>query len=378
MGIATRRGSAAALLAAGAMVFTPLAATAADDSNPIDIDGNVDVSDEAETPDIWRFANYDRITTAIEAMERTNNLWGDTVIIATAGDFADALAAAPLADELNAPILLDNPYTAAVDPRVSAAIQAEGFDNVIIVGGTDVFGESYYNSVDAIPGLFDIGRFAGVNRYQTAVSLAQAAIDVDWTNNRELQNANIFLADGTDYADAVSAGAAAANHSGVVLLTRGSAGLDSATYNAITGENGGFQGWWVPNHSAIISVGGPATTAAAIGHLNDPIEVDDSVVGANRYETAVMVAEEYVPGAVNYAIASGRGYADAVVAGAYAANVDGPLLLTQNDNLPQVVEDYFNDFERAAAAENVFLFGGLDSVSRGVSVELTNLRWNRY
>ena len=36
------------------------------------------------------------------------------------------------------------------------------------------------------------------------------------------------------------------------------------------------------------------------------------------------------------------------------------------------------DFLRAERAENVFVFGGLNSVTMGVSNELAALRWSRY
>lgn len=369
MGISTRRG-AAALLAAGAMVLAPLSATA-DDSTIIDVDGPAEITVPGG-PNIYRFANYDRVTTAIEAMQRTNGVWGDTAIIATTATYQDALAATPLADVLDAPILLNAPGD-TLDPRVAAALHGEEISKIIILGGSDVFSEAFVDSVEANGFTFD-ARVNGVNRYQTAVALAREAIYRD--EEGVLNNANIFLADGTDFADALAAGAAAANHSGVVLLTKGSTGLDSATYNAITGENGGWNDWWLENHSSMIAVGGPARAAAAIGHQEDPLEIHDAVVGADRYETAVMLAAKYVPFAETYTIASGEKFPDAVVAGAFAGNVDGPLLLTQETNLPRVVEAYLSAPERRETVDAVVVFGGTNSVAPSVSREVANLPWD--
>src|SRR5699024_3759068 len=115
-------------------------------------------------------------------------------------------------------------------------------------------------------------------------------------------------------------------------------------------------------HNSTIAVGGPAAAAVAAGWHGEPVEVNDAVVGANRYETAVMLASEYVAGASNAVIASGENFPDGVVAGAYASNVDGPLLLTKEGNLTKVTKQYLednrNDFNGTLGETgNIFVFG---------------------
>ena len=389
MGNFTRRG-AAALLAAGAMVVTPLAtANASDIDETIDIDGPVEIAVE-KGPDIWRMASYDRVATSIEAAERSDSMWGagydvpdmyagaKVAILASTQSFTDSLAAAPLADELNAPIILNGP--GGLDGRVKAHLLSHGYDAVILAGGSDVLPASVVNELNAA-GLF-ADRAAGANRYQTAIALAGNAIWVDSYNEvPSLNNANVFLASGQDFADALAAGPAAAAHSGVVLLTKGSEGLDSQTFEALTNwTNPDFDfdtPWGPTNHAMTIAIGGPAVAGAAAGWLADPVQVHESVVGANRYETAVLTAEAYVPhSSGNYVIASGQNFPDAVVGGAYAANVDGPLLLTQENNLPKVVRDYFAVNGVREQVENIIVFGGTNSVSMTVSQQVANLPWN--
>lgn len=390
MGNYTRRG-AAALLAAGAMVVTPLAAAnAADRDDMINWDGAPEI-DREYGPNIWRFASYDRVATSIEAAKRADDMWGADgesgpdysggkfAILATTSHFSDSLAAAPLADELNAPIILNGP--GGLDGRVKQHLLAYGFDGVILAGGSDVFPASVVTELNAA-GLF-VDRAEGANRYQTAIALAGKAIEVDaYEEEPELRQANVFLASGMDFADALAAGPAAANHSGVVLLTKGSEGLDSKTYEALTDwTNFDFDidyGDPTQNHGHLIGIGGPAVAGAANGWLADPVELNETVVGANRYETAVLVAEAYIPHSNNgsYVIASGEKFPDAVVAGAFAANVDGPLLLTQENNLPKVVEDYFTADGVREQVEDVIVFGGNNSVSPSVSLEVINLPWD--
>lgn len=375
MGKFTRRSGAALL--AGAMVLTPLAAHADDDSMPI-IDGEVDVVGE-NAPEIWRFAGSDRVTTAVEAAERTNGVWGNTVIIANTQVFADALAAAPLADVIDAPVLLSNPGSS-----ISAATMAyinddeNGVENVILVGGRDVFTEAAHAQLDAaVDG--EVSRVQGANRYQTAVELAIEAYWASAANEEDpLFEPNIFLASGTDFPDALAAGAAAANHGGVVLLTKGDEGLDSYTFAALSGALEGVDDDFLVNAPDIIAIGHPAADAAEAGWLADPVEVDQVVAGANRYETAVLAATAFEPAAgyENFVIASGEQFPDAVVGGAYAANVDGPLLLTQENNLPRVVENFFAADGRRESVENIMVFGGNNSVAPSVSLEVANLPWD--
>lgn len=389
MGTFTRRGVGAALLAAGAMVFTPLAANAADRDELINWDGAPEIDPEYG-PNIWRFASYDRVATSIEAAKRADDMWGadgesgpdysraKVAILATTSSFSDSLAAAPLADELNAPIILNGP--GGLDPRVLAHLKSYGFDGVIIAGGSDVFPASVVATLNA-NGLF-ADRAEGANRYQTAIALAGKAIEVDaYEWEPELREANVFLASGLDFPDALAAGPAAANYSGVVLLTKGSEGLDSVTYAALSDwTNFDFDldyGDPTQNHGHLIGIGGPAVAGAAAGWLADPVELNETVVGENRYETAVLTAKAYVPvtqGAV--VLASGEKFPDAVVGGAFAANVDGPLLLTQENNLPNVVRNYFAEDGVREAVTDVIVFGGNNSVSPAVSVQVANLPWN--
>lgn len=368
MGKFTRRSGAALL--AGAMVLTPLAANADDDSQPI-IDGTPEIS-VPDGPDIYRFAGPDRVTTSVEAAERTSGIWGDTAIIANTDVFADALAAAPLADVIDAPVLLSKPGNSISSATLAYA--SANFSKVILVGGRDVFGEGAVSQLQTA-GL-TVERVQGANRYQTAVELAAEAIY--WDEEGVLDNPNIFLADGTNFPDALAAGAAAANHSGVVLLTKGSAGLDSYTFAAITGNMEGVDYDPIANHADIIAVGGPAAAGAAAGWLADPVETDQDVIGANRYETSVLAAKAFEPagGYENYVIASGQNFPDAVVGGAYAGNVDGPLLLTQENNLPNVVADFLSDPFRRESVERVMVFGGQNSVSPSVSLEVSLLPWD--
>ncbi len=360
MGKITRRGALAASAAIAVALGGAVGASADVDGSPIDIDHDPENVERLTGPAIYRFADEDRVGTALQAARLTNLPWGNTAIIATSEDFSDALAAAPLADLIDAPVLL-NKSSSALRGDVLNYLKDNGFDEVILVGGTDVFGNSVRTQIETA-GL-TVDRVEGANRFQTALQLAERAVA---QGGEAYETTNVFLADGRNFPDALAAGAAAAENDGVVLLTNGSDRIDAYTYQALTA--GSFQ-----THESIIAIGGPAAAAAEAGYQGDPIEVNHEVIGENRYETATLTAEEYVGDAANFVVASGENYPDAVVGGAYAANVDGALLLTKQDSLTNVTADYLESIR--LDVDNVFVFGGPASVAPSVSVEIDNLDW---
>lgn len=389
MGKFTLRGAVAGVAAvATALSMVATSALANTTGDPIDIDGPpaVVTSDE---PHIYRFAAADRVGTAVQAALRTNaSHWGDTVIIANTEVFADALAATPLADVLNAPVLLNKPGNSLSGQVASFLQQRPQFTNAIVLGGTDVFGAGMTSGLLSAGKIDNVNRIAGTNRYQTAVQLAVATIAADQASDSpeiDLLDANIFMADGTNFPDALAAGAAAAEHNGVVLLTKGAQGLDSQTFGAINLTDYGQQlgQLWknFAENSSVITVGGPAAAGTAAGWQSDPVEADLDIVGSDRYDTAVKLAERFFdfadiyqagrPGYITFA--SGEKFADGVVAGAYAANADGPLLLTRHSSLSQVNKPYLEGLRLQIS--KVFVFGGPDSIAPVVNQQIADLNW---
>lgn len=364
MGKITRRGSVAATAAlAATLAFgTAAAADVVTDPGP----GGPDSADST------RFADRDRIGTAIKAYQDPGADWGNTAIVAYHMDYADALAAAPLADAYNAPIFV-NP-TNALDARVADVL--DDFDNVIIVGGEGVISAGVEASIDAIvPNVYRLG---GAHRYATAILIAEHLryLDRDAFDGAELDaeyewNDEIFLTTGLDFADALAAGAAAGEAGGAVLLT-GNGGLDRTTFDYLT---------FTYNTGKITTVGGPADRAARAGYEGVGITVDQSYVGDDRYETATLLAEGEFdidgPTDVNVAgdiftVASGLTFADAVVAGGYAANADGPLLLTfPHTELSQPTADYLTDY--LGEGDEVVVFGGPAAVGLDVQAQIDEI-----
>lgn len=293
------------------------------------------------------------------------------IIIARSDDYADAIAATPMADILNAPVLI-NP-TASLDDRVkneikrlAATATGEGRVRVHLLGGTNALSHDVENAIDGVLGnSVSTFRYQGIDRFQTATTIANATLfwygGPDGVGSKK--DLNVYLTTGRDFADALSAGPAAANNDGIVLLTDGDkldrrGFTDDFLVNLRTIVN---EAWKTQlNTSEIIAVGGPSARAAA----NEDIRLAKSYVGADRFATAALTARgEFklvdktdTVGVDNYAVVSGVTYADALVASSFIANADGPLLLSRNDSLPAVTKAYLVD--AVDSNDRVFTFGG--------------------
>lgn len=111
--------------------------------------------------------------------------------------------------------------------------------------------------------------------------------------------------------------------------------------------------------------------------LNTPLEITDApvaarVAGADRYSTAVEVSariQPFAPDEGTVYLASGLTFPDALGAGALAAQIGAPVLLTDPNSLPQVVAD---ELTRLMPAE-VIIVGGAGAVSSSVFAAVENL-----
>ncbi|NCD18253.1 MAG: cell wall-binding repeat-containing protein, partial [Actinobacteria bacterium] len=271
---------------------------------------------------------------------------GINIIVARSDDYSDALAATPLADVLDAPVLI-NP-TDELDPRNAAEIArlAGDRDSVVVhlLGGTNALSAAVETAIDDIAGVGGTTRLQGIDRYETAVNIAWVTVqNYAIESGATLENVNPYVTTGINFPDALAAGAAAAANDGVVLLTKGEA-LDSRgfTEDFLVDLNDWVahtEFWWDVNTTETFAVGGPAHRALV---AND-IRFVEAYDGADRYETATLAAEGTFGDPSFFAVVSGMNYPDAVVASAYIANADGPLLLSAPDALTPVTAAYLAD-----------------------------------
>lgn len=257
---------------------------------------------------VGRIAGDDRRLTAIEVSraDYADGAAGGAVL--TRDDlFADALAGTPLAVEVDGPLLTTSPD--GLDEVVLDELRRvlpEGGE-VLVLGGPDALPGSVDD--DLAGAGYAPRRVFGATRFETSVAIAEELGDPP------LQ----LLTTGLQFADALTAGTAAAANDGAVLLTDGeSAHAAVAAYlDAHPGDR--------------VAVGGPAAAA----HTGV-----DALVGENREATAVLVADRFFDAPKAVGIARLDVFADALAGGAYAARTGGPLVLTATASLPDVTAQY--------------------------------------
>ena len=282
-----------------------------------------------------RVSGGDRTATAVEVAEeyvrRVAAAGGDvdTVIVATSRRFADGLAASSLAGKVQAPILLTDPDR--LSGTVAGFIERHEISHVYVMGGTEAVSLEAERSLEALDAVQALTRLGGADRYETSVLIAREVGIPEAFCNRNKRT--VLLATGTEFADALAAAPVAAVGPHPLLLTEPDA-LPPKVRSYL--RNSSDYGWV---HNVVV-VGGENAVSARVAR--DIAGMGLRVVrvgGADRYETAVRLAEHAVFAAASppgrclgnrrVGVADGTRFADALVAGPLLAYVRGTTLLVQ-------------------------------------------------
>ncbi len=283
-------------------------------------------------PGMSRLSGADRFATAVAISQASfPNGGAGAVVLARGDDYPDALVGASLAAAKNAPVLLTVGDALSSDTATEVQRVLAPGGTVYILGGLESVPDSVATEVTGLG--YNVVRYAGANRFATAVQVADALNDPS----------TVLLASGTNFPDALSAGAAAAKAGGVVLLT------DGSTLPAETSA------YLAAHATKVYAIGGPAAAADSAA---------TPLVGTNRYETSLDVAQLFFsnPGVLGFA--SGEAFPDALAGAALLAHQGAPLILTAPTALPAVVDTYLVSL--AGTSTTAFIFGGDNAVSPSV------------
>ena len=326
-------GGGAAAPPSGFVPF-PADQTPTDRANTCGLPGRVD-----------RVAGADRLQTAALASRRTFGVTRN-VVLATAGDFPDALAATPLAASLDAPLLL---VGQELGPDALRELDRTGATDAYLVGGIGVLPEAIADALRAL-GL-EVTRLAGPDRYATAAAVASEV---------RAPGGLAFIASGERFPDALAAGPVAAARRAPILLTPRDA-LPNPTLGVLAQLGIG---------DAVVVGGSNAVADAVLGGLPSP----ERVAGPDRFATAVALAEHGLAHGLTpdeVYLASGAGFADALAAGPTAAAGEwgaqprGPLLLLGQDTAASTTTlEWLRD--HATLVERALLFGGSAAIDPAV------------
>ena len=317
--------------------------------------GGGTVTPEPEDPD--RIEGGDRVDTSIDASEDLFPNGTDAVVLANCERYTDVLTANPFAIQIKAAALFT--YKDKLPEKTLKEIERLGAKKIYISGGYDAVSKKVVDEL--INKGYDVFRFDGVNRYDTARKIA--------IKIRENGNKNVAeLASGENYPDALSMTSMAVKDNAPILLTKKDsipsytkqalaewdietikiAGLDEAISNNVEKQ--------IKNGFAI------EENNKKDSNVYDGAKVVSRFGGKDRYETSTVIAKESYPNSELGVYATGEKFPDALIAGNYAGRKKAPVLLVKKDTLPESVKKYTAN----SKIEKATIIGGSKAVSDNV------------
>ncbi|UWG96979.1 cell wall-binding repeat-containing protein [Dehalobacter sp. DCM] len=278
------------------------------------------------TADSTRLSGANRIETALDIASAST--WGTTVVLAASdnANLVDALAAAPLAAQENAPILITS--KASLNAAVKAKIAALGATKVYIVGAIS---DAVAAEVDAMTGV-DIVVLKGAGRQATA----------DKVNALLTSPAGTFVVGFNAVPDALSIASYAAKNKYAIMLAN---------------ADGTFSGTAVGATKYI--VGGTAKVADITGYTR--------IAGADRYATNSAVANTLTYAYDRVYVANGTTGVDALSVAPLAAKYNAFVALTNGSSV--AAASVVN--AKLASTSLVVAVGGTSAVTTAVAAQLT-------
>lgn len=189
-------------------------------------------------------------------------------------------------------------------------------------------------------------RVGGADRYAVAVAVSQAA----YPEGSDVA----YVVAGTGFADALSAGPAAAEEGGPLLLTPGDSLAPSVAAELRR---------LAPDR--IVVVGGPASVSQAVLSQLGAIAPTDRVSGGDRYEVSrALAAKVFTEGSWRAYVATGATFPDALSAGASAGATGSPVVLVRGS--AAALDDATRRTLTDLGVGSIRITGGVASVSAAV------------
>ena len=295
--------------------------------------------------DVTQIAGADRFVNADLIAKQAYPSGTGTVYVTNGYNYPDALSAGPVAVRDHAPILLTTPTSLPSD--VVSTINTLNPTNIIVLGGINSVSDSVFSTLQ---GLVDdpshVTRIGGADRFDASRNLAETFGTAT----------TVFISNGFNFPDALSAGPAASTVNAPVLLVNGpSSSLPAATLQLFTDLG----------TTHVVIAGGPNSVSPAIESQLDSLFGGANVTrlgGADRYEASKNINAAYftsVPGAM---IATGENFPDALAGGAYAGSLGEPLYTVHHDCIPTSTSAAL----ASIGVNSLVLLGGINTLNNSV------------
>ena len=290
-------------------------------------------------PAAVRIAGGNRISTALTTANKLKEVLGvekfDTILVANAMNFPDALSGSYLAAAAKAPILLYAAGQSTVTDYIKANLSDGG--TVYILGGESSVPSSM---IDLLGGIH-CERVSGSGRWATSLAIIAKADEILGTKPNK-----ILICDGTGFADSLSASATGLP----ILLVNGKGTLREDQKAYLESVRG----------AELYAIGGVNTITPDLLKELDAYDANgaERVYGSGRELTSAAVAKTFFPEAKTAALASSLDFPDGLSGGPVAFAMNAPLLLTR-ENKEAAAKDYVN----SKGITSGYIIGGEKAVS---------------
>jgi putative cell wall-binding protein len=199
-------------------------------------------------------------------------------------------------------------------------------------------------------------RLSGQNRYQTARRIAEQYC--------QGFTANVVLASGNGFADALSAGVLAHQLDAPILL------VDSTAEGSTEALD--YMDKHLEKTGTVTIIGGESAVGAALKDQLNRMGYTriNQIGGQDRYDTANRLYQELdVVKGTPVVISSGEDYPDALAISSFAAYNEWPVLLVRKDELPEAVRQLL----LAGQPSNIYLTGGTGAIASDVEKQIQSI-----
>lgn len=317
---------------------------------------------------VQRLAGSDRLGTMSQIVSAGwANGSSQTVVLASAENWPDALSASPLAGTLHCPVVTTS--ASHLSGEAAAQIARVGATKAYVLGGTAAISDSVLNSLRAI-GVEPV-RLAGAERVATGIEAYKQA------KAAGASSSTCILSASTSYADALAISPYAYASGSPIFLANADGSLSASVIDAM--KNGGFK--------SVIVLGGTGfagsikdsvarQAAAAIGGTWPRIAGADRVETSkliSYWETGLATGSSVQPNVSltwdKPAVAYAWNFPDALASVSVCGVGKSPVLLVDN-SIATTISATIGTFAHDASA--LYVLGGTAVVSDGVAVTVAS------
>ncbi len=296
----------------------------------------------------------------------------DAVVLIRSDDLVEGLSGAPLAAQLNAPILLTP--TDHLDANVLTEIKRliDPTDPVVMLGREKALSENVADQLRAA-GFKNIQRDGGPERTATSALIALHLQSLEPATIHEAFIANAYVpADALSSSSPASIKAPTSTRKPVLLTAPDRLSPEMQTYlNAH------------PNLTKIFIAGGIKAVGSAVEQSLRSLAQGPSIeriAGPERFATSTRMADRFFPSPSQIFIMSGTAFPgrtltgqfiDALLVGPIAARNSAPAIFVAKSSVPDAVRDYL--LKHRGTINKITVIGGPNSIEPKVYEEMLDL-----